>query len=210
MSDSTRPRVKQGRPPKISRPEILAAARRVIDDRGIARLTMRQLATELGTTPMAIYYHVQNRDELLLLLLDDYAGGVDRPCLPDEPRARLVAAAATVHDVLARCPWIVEVLTADDLVAGSALWIVETIVDAAVACGLGPDEAVRAYRAIWYYTAGEIVVRAARRPSDAELLGRLDPVAHPRLSSLAERWPELAGEDTYRHGLQALVAGLLD
>lgn len=183
------------------------------------RLTMRRLATEIGSTPMALYHHVRNKEELLVLLLDDYTERtLRRPELPAEPRERIVVAASTIHEALAACPWIVEVLTADDLMSTAALWFVEQIVDGLVVCGLSPERAVHGYRAIWYYTAGEIVVRtsAARRRTDddrptyrEQVFAALDPGELPRLAKVADRWAPLTAEDTYRDGLRALVDGLL-
>lgn len=183
------------------------------------RLTMRRLATEVGSTPMALYHHVRDKEELLVLLLDDYAvRALRRPELPADPRERVVVAATAIHGALAACPWIVEVLTADDLMSKSALWFVEQIVDGLVEGGLSPDRAVHGYRAIWYYTAGEIVVRrtAARRRAEddratyrEEVFSGLDPEELPRLAQTADRWAPLTAEDTYRDGLEALVEGLL-
>ncbi|MZE72512.1 TetR/AcrR family transcriptional regulator [Streptomyces sp. SID5789] len=218
MPQPSAPRKTPGRPPRISREEVVAAARRIVDADGVDRLTMRRLATEIGSTPMALYHHVRNKEELLVLLLDDYAARtLHRPELPAEPRERVVACAAAIHEALAACPWIVEVLTADDLLSTSALWFVEQIVDGLVACGLSPERAVHGYRAIWYYTAGEIVVRttaARRRTGDGrptyreQVFDGLDADELPRLTEVAGRWASLTAEDTYPDGLRALVDGL--
>ncbi|MER5440159.1 TetR/AcrR family transcriptional regulator C-terminal domain-containing protein [Streptomyces sp. NPDC002790] len=207
-----------GRPPRISRVAIVENALRILDEEGVERLTMRRLATELGSTPMALYHHVRNKDELLLLLLDDHATRtLVRPDLPDDPRERIVLAAEAIHTVLAACPWIVDVLTADDLLSRSALWFVEQIVDGLVACGLPLDQAVHGYRAIWHYTAGEIMIRAAstrRRSADDRptyretVFADLDPGEVPRLAEVADRWADLTAQDTYLPGLRALVTGL--
>ncbi len=219
MPQPSAPRRTTGRPPRISREQVLDTARRIVDEDGVDRLTMRRLATEIGSTPMALYHHVSNKEELLVLLLDDYAARtLRRPRMPDRPRERVVLAAATIHEVLAACPWIVPVLTADDLMAASALWFVEQIVDGLVECGLTPERAVHGYRAIWYYTAGEIVVRttAARRRADDDrptyrerVFADLDPSETPRLAQVADHWAPLTAEDTYMEGLRALVDGLL-
>jgi hypothetical protein len=77
---------------------------------------------------------------------------------------------------------------------------------------------VHAYRAIWYYTVGEILVRAsaARRRAEGarptyrdRAFTELDPAAHPRLSALAGEWAPLTAADTYTAGLRALLDGLL-
>ncbi|MGW2402978.1 TetR/AcrR family transcriptional regulator [Streptomyces sp. NPDC001739] len=219
MPQPSAPRKNLGRPPRISREEIVETARRIVTEAGVDRLTMRRLATEVGSTPMALYHHVRDKEELLVLLLDDYATRtLRRPELPADPRERIVVATTAIHEALAACPWIVEVLTADDLMSTSALWFVEQIVDGLVECGLSPEQAVHGYRAIWYYTAGEIVVRttAARRRADddratyrEQVFSDLDPNELPRLAQVADRWAPLTAQDTYLDGLRALVGGLL-
>jgi AcrR family transcriptional regulator len=50
-----------------------------VDEEGLAGLTMRRLAGEVGTTPMALYHHVSDKDALLVLMLDDLAREIRRP-----------------------------------------------------------------------------------------------------------------------------------
>ncbi|WP_422752079.1 TetR/AcrR family transcriptional regulator [Micromonospora sp. WMMD708] len=196
----------------------MAAARRILGEEGVGSLSMRRVAKDLDSTPMALYHHVKDKDELLLLLLEEHAAQFPRPDLPPEPRDQLITAAQLLHDILAECPWIVEVLASDDLMAVSALWIVENIVDGAVRCGMTPEQAVYAYRVIWYYTAGELMLRASRgkhysRPDAGahreKAFATLDPTMFPRLSALAGRWSTLTARDTHRSGLIAVIDGLL-
>lgn len=212
----TRPRT--GRPPRLSQQEIISTARRIIDDDGLLNLTMRRLAREIGSTPMALYHHVKDKEDLLVLLLDDYTQQIPHPELPTAPRERIIATGIAMHDALKDCTWIVEVLTTDSLLSTSGLWYAENIIDASVDAGLDPEQAVHAYRTIWYYTAGEILVRANsnRRRQDTEgptyrdrVFATLDPQSMPRLASLADRWSVLTSQDTYRQGLQAIVNGLI-
>lgn len=209
-----------GRPPRTSREAILKAAQRLIDRDGWEQLTIRRLAAEIGTSPGTVYYHVRDKDDLLVQLLNEYAEQflLPHPRLPGDPRERIVAAATLMHDGLAARPWVVEVITADDLLGDAALWLVESIVDGAVEAGAGPEAAVHLYRQIWYYTAGEILIRAHRNrrqhqrdgPSYREqVFTRIDPATHPRLAAVAGRWSALTGEDTYEQGLRALIDGAL-
>jgi AcrR family transcriptional regulator len=207
-----------GRPPRLSKDAIVAAARRLLEQEGVDKLSMRRLAKVLDSTAMALYHHVRDKDELLLLVLEDHARRFPHRELSEEPRARLLEAAQLLHDILADCPWIVRVLAADDLMAVSALWIVESIVDAAVACGCTPEDAVHVYRVIWYYTAGELLIRdtADRRRAEREeppvrdtVMAGLDAEQFPRLASLASAWPDLTARDTHRRGLEGIVNGLL-
>lgn len=209
---------KAGRPARTSRAAILRAARELIERDGWERLTMRKLATVVGIAPTTLYHHVRDKDELLIELLRDYAEGIPRPELPEEPRERIVTAAIVMHDALAAWPWLAEVLTADAVIGEPALWIPETIVDTAITRGCTTEQAVRLYRAIWYYTVGEILVRANASTAGAVRAGGeqrtgvfadLDAEAFPRLAAIGPRWLELTGEDSYREGLRAFVRGLL-
>jgi Tetracyclin repressor-like, C-terminal domain len=93
---------------------------------------------------------------------------------------------------------------------------VETVVAGATDHGCTPEQAVGVLRGLWYYTVGEVLVRAnsARRPA-GEQLGRdvdfsaFDPSRLPRLAALGDQWPALAARDTYADGLRAFVDGLL-
>jgi len=196
----------------------VTAAQLILDRAGPEQLSMRRLAKELSSTPMALYHHVRDKDELLMLVLDAHAARFSRPKQPTEPRARFVTAANLLYEVLADCPWIVEILASDDLLAVSALWIVEDILDAAIACGLSEADAVYAYRTIWYYTAGELLIRMTRNrrravsegPSHRDkAFAKLDPEKYPRLTSTASNWPQLTERDTHKRGLEDIIDAII-
>ncbi|WP_282778868.1 MULTISPECIES: TetR/AcrR family transcriptional regulator [unclassified Nocardia] len=220
MSGATAPRGRAGRPARLSRESIVAAADRVLRDEGPEALSMRRLAKELDSTAMALYHHVRDKDELLLLVLESHAREIPRLELPDDPRQRLLAAALVLYERLAERPWIVEVLAADPLVVPSAMPMVEVMMAAAVACGHTPEQAVDVYRTLWYYIVGDLVMRANRErrqaaPERAAALDRadaladLDVTALPTVAAVADRWAELTVRDTHRQGLAAIVDGLL-
>jgi AcrR family transcriptional regulator len=226
MPQTSRSHGRTGRPPVTSRPEILAAARRLIDRDGWENLTVRRLAAELGIGATTLYHHVRDKEELLLLLLNEYAGQIVQPALPRDPRRRIAAAAGALHRALAAWPWAAEVLTADGfvgLLGEPALWTVETIVAGALDAGCTREQAVEVFRSIWYYTVGEILVRAhsgrartgrahtagTTSPSADGFFGHIDTARLPQLAAIGDQWPTLAARDTYAPGLRALVDGLL-
>lgn len=53
----------------LSRDAVVGLAVEIVAASGVARLSMRGLAAELGVTPMALYYHVGNKEELMALIL---------------------------------------------------------------------------------------------------------------------------------------------
>ncbi|MEU6675033.1 helix-turn-helix domain-containing protein [Streptomyces sp. NPDC046925] len=217
MARSPAPHGRTGRPPLTSRAQILVAARELIDADGWEKLTIRRLAAELGIGATTLYHHIRDKEDLLILLLNGYIGEIERPELPADPRERIVAGALAAHDALAAWPWAAEVVTADGFIGlldESALWMIEAILAGADDYGCTPEQTVHIMRSLWYYTAGEVLVRARsphRRP-DGRLPDRsftFDASQVPRLAALGDRWAELAARDTYAEGLRAFVDGLL-
>jgi len=204
-----------GRPPRLSRDAVVTAAESIVARDGIDALTMRRVARELRSSPMALYRHVRDKDELLVLLLDRLVDQLPRPALPEDPRARLVALWRLLHDGLDRHPWVVEVLVKGHLIARSVLWVMEEILAAFVAAGLTHRQAVAAYRATWQFTVGVLTVRhglartaASGRPRlQVSVLTSADPRELPTLAAVASLWAAV-GED-YEDGLTALLDGLL-
>jgi AcrR family transcriptional regulator len=166
--------------------------------------------------PMAIYRHVRDKDELLVLLLDRLAAELPRPRLSSEPRRRLHQACRAMHDGLAAHEWVVDVLAQGDLIAPSILWLVEEIVAALVACGCSAREAADGYRAIWQFTVGALIIRRGiqrtaalgRLPFVVRVLTDVDPQQLPTLAALAPHWAPARRRDSYDIGLRALLAGL--
>jgi AcrR family transcriptional regulator len=217
VNDSSSRSGRPGRPPRLSRDGIVTAASVIVEREGIESLTMRRVAEELGSSPMAIYRHVRDKDELLILLLDRLASELPRTPLPHEPLPRLLAACRTMRDGLAEHSWIVDVLAAGDLIAPSILWLMEEIVAGFVACGLSYAQAADGYRAIWQFTVGELIIRRGldrlaalkRAPYVLAVLTSVDPEELPTLAALSPYWAAARQHDSYDRGLRALVDGLL-
>jgi AcrR family transcriptional regulator len=207
-----------GRPPRLSREAIVTTAEAIVDQHGIEALTMRSVAKELGSSPMALYRHVRDKDELLLLMLDRAAAELPRTSLPDDPRARLLELFQILYDGLAARPWVVSVIVKGDLIAPSVLWAIDEIVAAFVACGLSPRKAGAAYLVAWRFTVGHLVVRyeTARRsaeldrtPRTLSTLAKVQATEFPMLAKLKDFWPTARKHDTYAEDLAAVVDGLL-
>jgi AcrR family transcriptional regulator len=210
-----------GRPPLTSRERILVGARLIIDRDGWEKLTIRRLAVELEIAPATLYHHIQDKEDLLLQLLNQHADQTLPQHLPSQPRDRIIAAATAMHDSLAAWPWAAEVLTADGFLGRlgtAALRMVEGIVSGVVDHGCTAEQGVQVFRSIWYYTAGEILVRAHSgghpsngwppAPNDV-LFEHIDASQLPHLAGIRTRWQTLAARDTYTEALQAFVDGLL-
>ncbi|WP_171171891.1 TetR/AcrR family transcriptional regulator [Streptomyces sp. I05A-00742] len=71
-------------PGSLDRDRIVAAAIRLLDAEGLAKFSMRRLAAELGVTAMSVYWYVDNKDDLLELVLDEAIGEMELPDPGDE------------------------------------------------------------------------------------------------------------------------------
>lgn len=94
----------------LDMPAIAGAGVRLADTRGLAAVSMRTVAAELGVASMALYRYVQSKHELLLMMVDEALGppgaGLNRP---DGWRDRLAAWAYGYRDRLQAHPWIMAV-----------------------------------------------------------------------------------------------------
>lgn len=55
---------------KLSKAAVAERALRLGDEEGLEAVTVRRLAQALGVTPMALYWHFKNKDELLVGIVD--------------------------------------------------------------------------------------------------------------------------------------------
>ncbi|MER6512137.1 TetR family transcriptional regulator [Nonomuraea sp. NPDC001636] len=60
---------------KLDARTIAERALEIGDTEGLDAVTIRRLATDLGVTPMALYWHFKNKDQLLVGMADHLIGG---------------------------------------------------------------------------------------------------------------------------------------
>ncbi|MER6006304.1 TetR family transcriptional regulator [Nonomuraea angiospora] len=60
---------------KLTAQAIAERALEIGDAEGLDTVTIRRLATDLGVTPMALYWHYKNKDQLLVGMADHLIGG---------------------------------------------------------------------------------------------------------------------------------------
>lgn len=97
---------KRSRAP-LNRERVLRAAVALADERGLAELTMRSLAKELGVEAMSLYNHVANKGDLLDGMIDLVFGEIDPPVADGDWKAELRKRAVSTRAALRRHPWAV-------------------------------------------------------------------------------------------------------
>jgi AcrR family transcriptional regulator len=130
----------------ISRDAIVTAAIALLDREGLAALSMRRLAEELGTGAASLYWHVGSKDGLLDLVLDEVIaeGKVPDPD-PGRWQEQLKQVARDQRAASLRHPWVVRVSIGRIPMGPNALRYSERILAILRAGGLPPHLAVQGY-----------------------------------------------------------------
>ncbi|WP_125775750.1 TetR/AcrR family transcriptional regulator [Antribacter gilvus] len=115
---------RRGPKPALSAERIVEAAIELADEDGLAAVSMARVGKRLGFSPMALYRHVRDKEELLVLLSDAAAG--DPP--PIDPavgwrRGLEIWTRAQIDGVLER-PWLLELpLSSTPFGPGRVRWL---------------------------------------------------------------------------------------
>ena len=92
---------------RLTRAGIVTAAVDLADAEGLAALSMRSVAQRLSVTPMSLYNHVANKEELLDGMVDAVFVEFYAPVPGAEWRSELRRRALTAREALKRHPWAV-------------------------------------------------------------------------------------------------------
>lgn len=91
--------------PALSREAVIDHALDLADREGLAAVSIRRIAQDFGVTPMALYWHVKNKDELLAAMGERIVDSVELPELAsDGGLARLRPLLERLVGALARHP----------------------------------------------------------------------------------------------------------
>jgi AcrR family transcriptional regulator len=130
----------------ISREAIVMAAVKLLDREGLAALSMRRLAEELGTGAASLYWHVGSKDGLLDLVLDQLIGEEQVPDAdPSRWQEQLKDVARAQRRVGLRHPYLVRISIGRIPMGPNALRFSERVLAILRAGGLPPRLAVQGY-----------------------------------------------------------------
>ncbi|MEI9991847.1 MAG: TetR family transcriptional regulator [Rhizomicrobium sp.] len=214
----------QRREESLSRDRIIDAAIALLDSSGEDGLTFRTLSERLATGPGAIYWHVENKSDLLIAACDAVvARTLETRVAGATPKAAVRALARGLFDAIDAHPWVGSALTR---APGQLpmVRILEVIGQQIRALGVPFDEQWEAGSALLSYILGVGGQNAANRQfartrgldrSDfldavATAWSQLDPEVYPFTRSLAgqlrvhdDRVDFLAGVDLILRGIES-------
>ncbi|MDT0345711.1 TetR/AcrR family transcriptional regulator [Streptomyces litchfieldiae] len=212
MTSSRRPTTRRPRR-QLNRTAIVAEALRLVRAEGLAAVTMRRLAEELGTAPMSLYRHVEDRQALLIAMLDEVAQSVSRSVPPPvaDPRSEITAVLTAIHDALRQDPWAVRLIVSQRLAGPSILPLLERLFAALGTAGLSPRDSMVAYGLLWQYTAGELLHTHPETTGNfaAEMTRAASPETYPALAAAMAAFAAGPPGDWFPENLQRLLDGLL-
>jgi AcrR family transcriptional regulator len=141
----------------LNRPVILEAARRLADTEGLGALTLRRLAHEVNTGQASLYRHITDRDELLGLLVDDFAESYPLESGRGGIEQRLLRQWKLTRDHIAAHRWVVRIAAEGRVDAFAADGLGKHNRELLAAAGLSASQAAKAERALWNLTLGDLI-----------------------------------------------------
>ncbi|MVU82207.1 TetR family transcriptional regulator [Nocardia sp. ET3-3] len=193
--------------PLLSRERIREAALTLIDRDGLAELSMRKLAAELGVQAASLYTHYPTKDAVL----DDIASGlmarVDVSAFDQGWRVGLVSWAHSYRDALVRHPNFVAYLSAGPGTRDENLRAADAVHGGLVSAGWPPRDATMIGAATRYLVMGATMGSFSRGFVDDVQVYR-DRYPHLEQAHLLRAKADEIDAESFELALSAFVDGL--
>lgn len=211
----------RGRPPAHTREAVVATAVAVADTEGLSALTMRRVATALGSGTMSLYTYVSERDTLLELMIDAVTG--EQRLLPPtgDWRADLAAYARAQRDLMRCHPWLPVALTGRRTLGPNALKALDhalALLDSDSESEFAappPSERLEAVALITGFVAGhvgrDVAQQQAFAASNARYLAAvMESGAYPHLAAATEKEKQQKTDtdEAFERTLARVISGL--
>ena len=224
---------KLGRPSagqaQLTRERILAVAVRMVDEQGIAALSMRRLATELGVDPMAIYHHLPGKSAVLSGIVEQVLNELRPPAISADAgwQTEVRAFARAYRDLVRAHPNLVLHLVTDMASGGPAILAVNDRLYAALAsAGLADRMVAQSANLLVDYLNGVALAEglshqypdqhtdkhpAGESQDLSQLLQQYSPAQFPTLHRVLGAFPTDPTDgspDDFERGLDIILAGI--
>jgi AcrR family transcriptional regulator len=194
--------------------QLAAAALAVVDRDGLAGLSMRTAAKELGMSTMALYRYVDDRGELERLVVEFVLDAVDTDPPPAQAPwdARIEVMVRRIRDVLRTHPEAVPLTVSHRHRSPGVLRWSETVLVILTEAGFAGRRRVVALRALLAYVIGALQLEhlGPLAGEGTVALSALRPSDFPHLAQTAGQAREVDADQEFFGGLAALLRGLHD
>lgn len=193
---------------QLHRADVVEGAIAILDEYGLADLTMRRLAGSLHVQPGALYWHFPNKQALLGAVADRILAPMAEPVTAEDWAGQITELAHRLRDCLLAYRDGAELVSATYASRLTTSKGRERFAGAAIRAGMPRQEADLAAYTLLYYVLGQTVDEQARMQMDA--VGALPETAPaddsgPDAAPFAETTDATARFD---FGLQLFVAGV--
>ena len=174
--------------PPLTRGRVLDAAMALADREGIAALTMRRLAADLGVEAMTLYHHVGAKDALLTSMVERVvAGFVPPPLAGPDWQGDLRAAMTAAHVALEAHPWAAPFLMEPQRLGPSRLAWMEALLGRLRSAGFSARMTHHAYHVLDSHLIGSTLWAAGYTSG----IAASPDLAETFVASLSGRFPYL-------------------
>ncbi|WP_329246664.1 TetR/AcrR family transcriptional regulator [Streptomyces sp. NBC_01478] len=198
------------RKPLLSTDRIVETARVLVDAEGLAAVSTRRLAAELGVSGPSLYNHFRTKDQILEAVADSVSAQVDLSMFSDgrDWRTALHDWAVSYRSALRDHPNIVPVLATGPGRRPAGLRLADAVYGGMVEAGWPPAQATSIGALMRYFVMGSALGSFAGGFVDDE--SAYAPADYPHLGQahlLADQ-QEKVDERAFEVGLAALLDGL--
>jgi AcrR family transcriptional regulator len=191
--------------PALDLGAVIDRALAIADSEGLASVSMRRLASEFGVTPMALYHHVENKEQLLDLMADASLQAIP----PIDPRApwdeEVHRFFTAFHRLFVEHPAVAFVMTERPLEGPTATRLGDQLLGLLKSAGFDDDDAVATVVALVNYTIGASLYRLSRgRPQRSRLAGLRADTA-PTAFRLRDKLAAAASERQFAESLTRII-----
>jgi AcrR family transcriptional regulator len=206
---------------KLSKQAVVDRALALGDAEGLEALTIRRIATELGVTPMALYWHFRNKEELLAGLGDQVWSELDTDVDPAASwDLQLRGLLESLLHVLRAHPCASQLILEGEKNSNAALVASETALEVLRRGGFDPEHAAEITRNALFTglmlvmsepgfdPAISAVEKAEQQRKQHVRLALLPPDRYPCLVEAALPMSHSDPEFHYKFGVDLFIAGV--
>jgi len=202
----------------LTKDRVVRAAITLVDEGGIASLSMRKLGQALGVEAMSLYNHVASKDDVLNGIVDHVLSQIELPGNADgDWQAAIWRCAVSAHDILAAHPWACTLIMSISGPLPARLRYIDSILRCLREAGFSPMAAYHGYHALDSHILGFTLWEAGHAIKEEDIadflafLPRLTADGYPYLAEHAEQHIVGIGqdeEDEFEFGLRLIIDGL--
>jgi AcrR family transcriptional regulator len=201
----------------LTRDGIIGAALSILEAEGLAKVTMRRIASALDTGPASLYVYVRNTADLHAQILDELLAPVAAARLTGPWREKLHEILTSYARVLFEHPEIARITMTTQPVGPNYLAVAETILRLLDEGGVSDSTSAWAIDLLLAsVTASAVAHGVDREQADAEnveilsdRISHIDAAAYPRIAKMGPELLSGDGPERFAWALNTLINGIL-